>query len=160
MIDSRRLAVGTLLVLFVVCGCENTKAPPPAKPLYERLGGMPAIQAVVDDFVTRAASDPKVNFTRKGIPGAEWDPSPTNVEHLKRMLVEFIAEASGGPVKYTGKDMPSSHKGMRITNAEFDALAADLQQSLEKFKVPRQEQSELLEAVEGTRKQIVERRDQ
>jgi hemoglobin len=156
MSTSVRLSFGTLVLMVLACGCENNKTPPPAKPLYERLGGTQAIQLVVDDFVARAASDPKVNFTRKGIPGAEWDPSPTNVEHLKKMLVEFIAQASGGPVKYTGKDMLATHKGMRITNAEFDAAAADLKMALDKYKVPPQEQSELLSAVEGTRKQIVE----
>jgi hemoglobin len=154
MLNSRRFAV--LLVMLVACGCENTRTPPPPKPLFERLGGMPAIQSIVDDFVARGAANPKVNFTRKGIAGAEWDPSPTNMERLKKMLVEFIASAAGGPVKYSGKDMLTVHKGMQITNAEFDALAADLKASLDAHKVGAIEQRELLDAVEGTRKQIVE----
>lgn len=123
--------------------------------LYQRLGGEPAIKAVVDDFVGRAASDPKVNFTRKGTT-AEWQATPENVAHLKAKLVEFIAVAAGGPQKYTGRRMKSSHAGMKITNAEFNALAADLKASLDKFNVPAREQSELLAAVEGTRKDIVE----
>ena len=157
MLNSRRLSVLALFVMFAACGCESTpKTPPPPKPLYERLGGTPAIQAVVDDFVARAAADPKVNFTRKGIPGAEWDPSPANMERLKKMLVEFIVSVSGGPTRYTGKDMLTAHKGMRITNAEFDAAAADLKASLDKCRVGAVEQAELLAAVEGTRKQMVE----
>jgi hemoglobin len=125
--------------------------------LFDRLGREPAIKAVVDDFVGRAASDPKVNFTRKGT-SMEWEATPANVEHLKMRLVEFVAMASGGPQKYMGRSMQSAHRGMNISNAEFDAIAADLKASLDHFKVPAREQAELLAAVEGTRKDIVERR--
>jgi hemoglobin len=154
MLDSRRVAVG--IVLFgLIGGCQQNQPQPP-KPLYERLGGTEAIQLVVDDFVARSAANPKVNFTRKGIPGAEWDPNPQNMEQLKRRLVEFVASVSGGPVKYTGKEMLPVHKGMQIKNSEFDAAVEDLKAALNAHKVGPQEQTELLAAVEGTRKQIVE----
>ena len=136
--------------------CHATGGAMAMPSLYDRLGGKPAITAVVEDFVGRAAGNPKVNFTRKGT-GAEWAATPENVAHLKAMLVEFVAMASGGPVKYTGQDMKGAHAGMKISNAEFDALAMDLKASLDKFKVPEREQKELLGAVEGTRKDIVER---
>jgi hemoglobin len=122
--------------------------------LWDRLGGEPAVTAVVDDFVGRAAPDPKVNFTRKGHPN-EWDPSPANVAKLKRRLVEFISMAAGGPLKYTGRDMTTAHTGMNITSAEFDALAGHLSASLDKFKVPAKEKGELMAAVGGTKNQMV-----
>jgi hemoglobin len=145
--------------MSVVIGCENTKTPAPPKPLYERLGGTDAIRKVVDDFVARAAADDKVNFTRKGIPGAEWDPSPTNMERFKKSLTEFIADKSGGPVKYTGRDMLTAHKGMRITNTEFDALAGHLKAALVANRVPQDAQNDLMALVETTRKQMVEVRN-
>ncbi len=126
----------------------------PGKSLYDRLGGEPAVRAVVDDFVGRAAADPVVNFTRRGTV-REWEASPQNVEHLKMGLRDFICVASGGKCEYKGADMRAAHRGMKITDMEFNALAADLKASLDKFKVPAQEQSELLAAVEGTRKDIV-----
>jgi truncated hemoglobin YjbI len=126
-----------------------------SKTLFDRLGGLPAITAVVDDFVGRAASDPKVNFTRKGT-AAEWQATPENVAHLKQLLVELIAQATGGPVKYTGRDMKSSHKGMGITEAEFGAIAADLKATLDKFKVPAKEQEDLFAIVGSTKADIVE----
>jgi hemoglobin len=129
----------------------------PARSLYDRLGGEAAIRAVVDDFVPRAASDEKVNFTRKGIPGHEWQATPENVAKLKERLVQFIGVATGGPQKYEGKDMVSAHKGMQITDAEFDALAADLKASLDQLNVPAQEQKDLLEAIGSTRGAIVEK---
>ena len=126
------------------------------KSLYERLGGEDALTAVVDDFVARTASNPKVNFTRKGTP-QEWNATPENVAKLKRRLVTFIAEATGGPKKYDGKDMKSAHAGMQITSAEFDALAADLAASLDKFKVPAKEKNELMAIAASTKGAMVER---
>ena len=111
------------------------QAPPPTpKSLYERLGGEGAIKAVVDEFVGRAAGNPKVNFTRKGT-DREWEATPANVLALKNGLVNLIGQLTGGPQKYTGKDMKTVHTGMKITDAEFNALAGDLVGALDKFKV-------------------------
>jgi hemoglobin len=170
--------VGSFVVLAVtVAGCENGKSDMKGemkssdmkmssstggggmmmqKSLYERLGGEGAITAVVDDFVGRAASDPKVNFTRKGT-AYEWEPSEANVMKLKKRLVQFISMATGGPKTYQGRDMKSAHKGMMITSAEFDALAMDLAASLDKFKVPAAEKAELLKIVGSTKGDIVEK---
>ena len=125
-----------------------------AKSLYSRLGGEPAIRAVVDDFVAIAAADPAVNFTRKGHP-AEWQATPENIRHLKQKLVEFIGSATGGPQQYTGQPMAAVHTGMEITDAEFNAAAADLKQALAKNKVPEPLQQELLAIVGTTRSQMV-----
>ena len=125
-----------------------------AKSLYERLGGEAAIKAVVDDFVGRAAANPKVNFTRKGT-AHEWTASDENVARLKAHLVQFISMATGGPHKYEGRAMKPVHAGMGITEAEFGALAGDLIASLDKFKVPEREQSELLGALGAMRPDIV-----
>ena len=122
--------------------------------LWHRLGGETAVRAVVHDFVGRGAANPKVNFTRKGHPN-EWEVTEQSVARLEQRLVEFIGMATGGPQKYTGRDMATSHAGMRITNAEFDALAGDLKATLDEFKVPQKEQDELLQIVGGTRKDIV-----
>ena len=120
------------------------------KSLYERLGGEPAITAVVDDFVGRAAADPKVDFTRHG----KYD--KIDVPKLKKQLVNLVGQLTGGPQKYTGKDMKTLHKGMKITAAQFDALAGDLVASLDKFKVPAKEKDELLTIVGSTKNDIVE----
>ena len=124
------------------------------KTLWDRLGGEPAVTAVVEEFVNTAAPDPKVNFTRKGTP-REWEASEANVKKLKRRLVEFISTNTGGPLKYQGRDMVSSHTGMNITNSEFDALAGHLVKALDKFKVPQQEKDELVKIVSSTRPQMV-----
>ena len=159
------LALASVLALGIGCqadksdGMSDTKPAMPKmaeKSLYERLGGEPALTAVVDDFVGRTAANPKVNFFRKGT-AYEWKPSNEEVAMLKKHLVTFIAEATGGPKAYKGRDMKSSHAGMMITNAEFDALAGDLAASLDKFKVPAKEKGELMAIAASTRSAIVEK---
>ncbi len=152
-----------VLSLGMLAGCKATDekpatpapAPVAAKSLYERLGGEPAIKAVVDDFVARAAANPAVNFTRKGSI-REWNASAENVATLKTRLVDLIGQLTGGPQKYLGRDMKSAHAGMKITAAEFNALAGDLAASLDKFKVPAKEKAELMAIVASTQKDIVE----
>jgi hemoglobin len=126
--------------------------------LYERLGGEPAIRAVVDDLVARLAADPKVNVTRKGTP-KEWNPTPENVAKLKKGFVDLLGMVTGGPQKYTGKSMKEVHAGMEITQAEFDAAAADLKATLDKLKVPAKEQDEVMKIIASTAPDIVEKKE-
>lgn len=126
-----------------------------AKPLYERLGGETAIRAVVEDFVGRASTNPKVNFLRQGKVDANRFAN-LDVNQLKERLVEFLSKATGGPDKYAGRDMKTTHAGMKITEAEFGALAGDLAASLDKFNVPKKEKDELMAIAASTKKDIVE----
>jgi hemoglobin len=136
--------------------------------LYERLGGNDGITKLVDDFVTRALADPRVNFTRAGVTrgglslhreqSMQWDASPENVAKLKQHMVEFIALATGGPSVYHGKEIRAAHANMHITNPEFDACVGDLKASLDKLQIANAEQKELLSVIESTREQIVEER--
>jgi hemoglobin len=126
--------------------------PPIPMSLWDRLGGEVAVRKVVDDLSATAAADPKVNLTRNG----KYKLNDAAVTNLKQMLVELVSSVTGGPLKYTGKDMKEVHKGMGITNAEFDALAADLRKALEKNGVKAAEVQDLLKIVGTTRSAIVE----
>jgi hemoglobin len=114
--------------------------------LYERLGALEAITAVVDSFVARCAADGRINqkFVRTDIP------------RLKKMLVDQVCEAAGGPCVYTGRGMRETHDGMGVTGGEFDALVEDLVATLEEFEVPDAERQELLGVLDPMRDQIVE----
>jgi hemoglobin len=122
------------------------------KPLWGRLGGEKAVRAVVKEFVKRAAADPKVNFDR----GGQFTLDKDAIATLEQRLVELVSAVGGGPLKYKGRDMKAAHKGMKITGAEFDALAGHLVATLKKFKVPEAEMKELVGAVAATRKDVVE----
>lgn len=114
--------------------------------LYDRLGGLDAITAVVEDFVGRCAGDQRINgkFVRTDIP------------RLKKMLVDQVCEASGGPCSYAGRSMTETHDGMGVTAGEFDALVEDLVATLSGFNVPQPEQDELLSLLGPMRSEIVE----
>ncbi len=117
-----------------------------SRSLYERLGGKDAITAVVDDFVTRCAADDRINgkFARTDIP------------RLKSSLVDQVCAATGGPCTYSGRDMRTTHDGMGVTAAEFDALVADLVATLDQFGVGEAEKAELLSVLGPLRGDIVE----
>lgn len=117
------------------------------KSLYDRLGGKPAITAVVDDFVGRVAADSRINgkFANADIP------------RLKALLVEQICQASGGPCTYTGRSMKATHAGMGVTSDDFNALVGDLVATLNKFKVPEREKNELLGALGPMKGDIIEK---
>jgi hemoglobin len=114
--------------------------------LYERLGGLDAITAVVDSFSARCAADDRINrkFERTDIP------------RLKQMLVDQVCEATGGPCSYVGRGMREAHDGMAVTAGEFDALVEDLVVTLGEFDVPNAEQQELLGLLGPMRNEIVE----
>jgi hemoglobin len=122
-------------------------APAPAsdKSLFERLGGMPAITAVANEFVDRTTSDPRIKYRFLN----------TDPVGLKRLLAEFVGHATGGPVAYTGRDMPSSHAGMELVDDEFTALVENLVGALDKFRVPDREKGELIGALGPLKPQIV-----
>jgi len=142
----RRLVIG-VLSLVVLSGCATTREQMATQEqsLYNRLGGKPLITAVVDDFVARVIADRRINRFFAN----------TDVPPFKAKLVDQICEDSGGPCKYTGKDMKTAHAGMGVANADFDALVEDLVTTLDKFKVPEKEKGELLGVLGPMRKDIV-----
>lgn len=107
----------------------------PAQPsLYERLGGKPAIVAVVDQFVGNVAGDARIGHFF----------ATTEPVAFKASLVEQLCEATGGPCKYKGRDMRTAHKGLGITDADFSALVEDLATALDEKGVDPKEKEELL----------------
>jgi hemoglobin len=120
-------------------------------PLYERLGGVYPIATVVDDLIDRVMGDPRLNANPR-VDEAHHRVPPAGFKYL---VTEMVCWAAGGPQKYTGRSMYESHKEMKITAAEWEAFMDDLQQTLDKFGVPAQEQAELKAIVESTRADIV-----
>jgi hemoglobin len=117
-----------------------------AKSLFERLGGAGAITAVVEDFRDRCGGDSRINakFAR------------TDMARLTSMLIDQVSEATGGPAKYTGRDMKTAHTDMGVTTGEFNALVEDLVATLKKFGVGKTEQDELLGILGPLKSDIVE----
>ncbi|MBI3095298.1 MAG: group 1 truncated hemoglobin [Rhodocyclales bacterium] len=117
------------------------------KTLYARLGGKAALQAVVGELWNNVAADARINGRFKH----------TKPEAFGGQLVDFLCQASGGPCQYQGKDMKSAHTGMKLTDAEFSALAEDTTKALDKFKVPAREQSEVIGLLASLKGDVVGR---
>jgi hemoglobin len=123
-------------------------------PLYERLGGVYAIATVVDDFIERVLvnetlnANPRIDAARQHIPKAG----------LKFQVTALVCQVTGGPCVYTGRDMRAAHAHLDIGEKEWQALVDDFVKTLDRFKVPKAEQQELLAIVGSTKPEIVTRR--
>lgn len=124
---------------------------PKEKSLYDRLGGYDALAAVTDDFAGRLATDKKLEKYFIGL-------SDDSMKKLRQHVIDFLCMATGGPCAYTGRDMKTVHKGLEITKEEWDISVKHLIATLDKFKVPEKEKGEVLGAVGGLEKDIVEKK--
>lgn len=113
---------------------SSTASAQQAPSLYNQLGEKAGITKVVDTFVGNVAKDGRINAMF----------ASTNIPRLKMLLVEQVCEATGGPCKYTGRDMKSSHTGMGVNRTHFNALVEDLQAAMSTEGVPFGVQNELL----------------
>ena len=114
-------------------------------PLFERLGGDPAIAAVMQRFFERILADPDLApiFAR------------VNVERHQRKTGTFVAAATGGPEPWTGRDMAAAHRHLRVTDDQFDAVAGHLIDTLSELEVPEDLATELVVLVASLRGEIV-----
>ena len=134
---TRAIGLGLVLLIgaFHLAGCATTADPGPS--LYKRLNGREGIALMVGDFVSNMAADTRVNARFKDMKGPD-------IEKLKSYLSDQICDATGGPCSYVGRDMKTTHKGMNITDAEWNATVENLVKALDKHKVGAKEKSELL----------------
>ena len=137
-----------LSLLLTIAGSMPVQAQ--EKSLYERIGGYNALAAVVDDFIVRLVSDKQFERFFAGH-------SIDSKKRIRQHILDQFCAATGGPCVYTGRDMKTTHAGLGITEADWDAAAKHLAASLDKFKVPEKEKGEVLAFVTTLKKDIVEK---
>ena len=120
------------------------------KTLYQRLGGYDALAAVTDDFIGRLVGDSRFQKFFSGF-------STDSQKKIRQHLLDQLCAATGGPCIYLGRDMKTTHGGLGITEADWNAGVGHLSDSLDKFKVPKKEKGEVLAFVGTLKKDIVER---
>lgn len=119
------------------------------KTLYERLGGYDAICAVANDLLPRLQADSRLArfWQHRGEDG---------IKREKQLLIDYLCSSAGGPMYYTGRDMKTSHKGMKISESDWSAFWGHVNSTLDSFKVPQAERAEVVAFVHSTKRDIVE----
>jgi hemoglobin len=117
--------------------------------LYQRLGGYDAIAAATDDLLARLQSDPQLRDYWKGA-------SDDNQRKARQLIVDFMTEAAGGPAYYNGRDMHTSHRGMHISESDWDTFMRHSTATLAHFDVPARETEEVLAFFTSLKGEIVE----
>ncbi len=113
--------------------------------LYERLGGIFAIAAVVDRFSDAIITNPKLNEN----PALKaWNESEAEfrLPGLKFGRTQWVAALAGGPYEYTGLPLEEAHKDLHLTAEEFAEVGAEIVRALDYFQVPEREKQELVDA--------------
>ena len=119
--------------------------------LYERLGGVFAIAAVVDSLIDRVMKEPRLNAN----PRVDEAHHRVPAAGFKYLVTEQLCEAAGGPQRYTGRGMLESHRDLAITGDQWQAFLDLVKQTLDQFQVPLAEQAEVITIVQSTRADIV-----
>jgi hemoglobin len=123
--------------------------PPKPKSLFERLNGKDGITKIVDAFITNVTHNDVIKKRFTKLPKEKVDKFRTN-------LIAQICKESGGDCEYTGKTMKEAHKGMKITEPEWNATVSALKAALDENKVGENEQNDLIAAIAPMKDDIVE----
>ncbi|HSX58594.1 MAG TPA: group 1 truncated hemoglobin [Tahibacter sp.] len=141
----KMLLPGLLAVLLGACASAPQKSVVKNDTLYQRLGGAPGVEAVVDASLRHVHGDLRINIFFEN----------SDLADLRRLLIEQICAATGGPCTYTGRSMEESHSGMNLTDKDFDAFVEDLIAAMTEVKVSPELQQEVLALFGPMRPQVV-----
>ena len=145
---NRLLTLSLALLILVVPFASQASAQQPS--LYKRLGGYDALAAVTDDFITRLATDKQLGRFFVGV-------SDNSKMRIRQLVVDQLCAATGGPCLYIGRDMKTAHKGLGITEDDWNIAVKHLVATLTKFHVPQKEQEEVAGAIMKLKGDIVEK---
>ncbi|HVG20418.1 MAG TPA: group 1 truncated hemoglobin [Blastocatellia bacterium] len=119
--------------------------------LYKRLGGYDALAAVTDDFIAALATDKTLGRFFVGA-------SDNSKMRIRQLVLDQLCAATGGPCVYIGRDMKTVHKGLGISEEDWNIAVKHLVNTLNKYKVPEKEQKELASALTTLKADIVEKK--
>jgi len=145
---TRVLAVGShlLATLTLLVACTTPQLD--RRPLYDQLGGERGISLLVDRFLRELLTDEAVFGHFEGI----------DVRRFRAQLELQLCEISGGPCRYEGESMHDVHRGMDVSQGEFNAVVEDLIRAMESLRLPTPTQNRLLAKLAPMQRDIVVRR--
>ncbi len=119
------------------------------KSLYDRLGGYDGITDFVNNLLPRLQADDQL--------GRFWQHrGDDGVEREKQLLIDYLCSSAGGPMYYTGRDMKTSHMGMKISESDWAAFLGHAGAAMQELQIPRQECDDIVAFVSGLKADIVE----
>ncbi|MDX2037788.1 MAG: group 1 truncated hemoglobin [Isosphaeraceae bacterium] len=124
----------------------------PTKTLWDRLGGIESVAPIVKQWLAACLADPKIDFTR----GGKYPIDDVARANLETLLVQYLSKLTAGPENYSGRPMLDSHRGMAITDTQFNQMMTHLVETLRAQIVAPSESTELVALVNATRREIVE----
>jgi hemoglobin len=139
----RKVLVSLTAVVAIMVA--QGRAPAAAATLFVTLGGEPVLRSTVDRFAEIVEADPRIDFTF----------ADTDMTKFKQLLFEQLCELTKGPCHYTGRDMHTAHAKLKITTAEFNALAEDLYLAMDKAGVPYRQQNKVMALLAPLKRDIV-----
>ncbi|MEW6195376.1 MAG: group 1 truncated hemoglobin [Bacteroidota bacterium] len=139
-----------MLVAFVCLFINTTQLFAQQKTLYQRLGGYDAIAAVVDKFIGKLATDSQLSKFFSGL-------STDSKMKVRQHVVDQLCAATGGPCVYIGRDMKTAHHGLGISESDWNLSVKYLVETLDGFKVPEKEKTEVINALVPLKNDIVEK---
>ncbi len=118
--------------------------------LYERLGGYDGITALTKDLLPRLQADPQLGrfWQNRGI---------DSIEREHQLLIDYLCFQSGGPIYYTGRDMSTTHKGMKISESDWSIFLGHAGDSFKALEVSEQEINDVVAFVLSLEDDIVEK---
>jgi hemoglobin len=145
-------------------GSVQASSPVAEPSLYERLGGVFAIAAVVDHFSDAIVKNPLVGQRSANPALRDWSTHKQNrLPGLKYMRTLWVCEVAGGPFQFaptrpgaTHLGLEEAHRELHISPEEFDEVAAELGRSLDSFSVPPREKGEVLEAFAAHKNEVIQ----
>ena len=144
------LGFSLVIAVFLACvGPARNVSAQSGDSLYKRLGGYDALAKVTDDFIVRLATDKTLGRFFVGA-------SDNSKMRIRQLVVDQLCAATGGPCVYIGRDM-TAHKGLGITEEDWNISVKHLLATLTKFKVPEKEQKEVAAALTTLKADIVEK---
>jgi hemoglobin len=135
----------TALCILLQTSGSFAQSLPADDTVFRQFGGKEGIAGVMGDFIPLLLADARLRDAFRDV----------DMDRLAALLGEQFCELTGGPCKYSGKDMKTIHADLKITNAQFNALAEDLQAAMEKHNIPSGAQNKLIAKLAPMQRMVV-----
>jgi hemoglobin len=139
---SRFLMLAALFALLSACAAETVRTP---TTLYDQLGGEKGVAALTDASIDHYAADPRVAPTF----------AHTDIRRFRRMFALYICQVADGPCHYTGDSMAEVHRGMNLSETQFNAVVEDLTAAMTSLSIPVRVQNRLLKRLAQVRGDVI-----